>query len=305
MQSWRCNCLRYLNRELTHDTTLKSLVDPSQSHHNSAADNIISTPTTTNDRQLSSQHSSVNQYISSDYTTMSGPITAAAATATMPRAFFDLPEELRNRIYELVDDDTTISTSDWTLNMPKILWANSQLRREYLPVFVGSRRITIDLYTRGNRVNTAFWLFIFGHVMIDNAREIIIILADESTPITFHARLHVALGRRTVSRCPSPNMGNVRVGNAHVIFESPADRLHHQVSVARQVATATNSILTSHGPNAQARINVQELKQLVGVLHSANGVRLGGLSQGGLGGGWTADHVEDGAFADFWAMAEQ
>lgn len=304
MQSWRCNCLRHLNRELTHGTTLESLIDPSQSYHNSAADNIICTPTTTNDRQLSSQHSSVNQYISADYTTMSGPITAAAATTTMPR-FFDLPEELRNRMYELVDDATTISTSDWTLNLPKVLWAKSQLRREYLPFFVGSRRITIDLYTRGNPVNTAFWLFTFGHVIIDNAREMTIILADESTPTTFHARLHVALGRRTVSRWPSPNIGNVRVGNAHVVFKSLGDSPQHNMDVARQIATATNHILTSHGPNAQARINVQELKQLVGVLHSANGVRLGGLSQGGLGGGWTADHVEDSAFADFWAMAER
>lgn len=237
---------------------------------------------------------------------MSGLITAAAAaTATMPKTFFDLSKDLRNRIYELVDDATTISTSDWNLNLPEILWANSQLRREYLPFFVGSRRITIDLYTHGNRVNTAFWLFIFGRVIIDNAKEITIHLADENTSASFHARLHIPLGRRNVTRWPSQNMGNVRAGNAHVVFESRGDSAQHNMGVVRQIATATNTILASHGPNAPSRINVQELKQLAGVLHSANGVRLGGLGQGGLEGGWTQDHLEDVAVADFWAMAER
>lgn len=298
---------------------MESLIDPSQSHHNSAADNIICTHTTTNGRQLSSQLCTVNQNISANNTAISNLIATTVAAATMPTTFFDLPGELRNRIYGYVDTATGTSThngitysakgfidntfdldtSHKGLKLPGIVYSNSQLRREFLPIFAGNRDINIALHRDRVRVNTAAWVKALGSVIIHDARQITI--EQFSLPKLVTSYLYVALGRRNVI-CPAEctDMVSIRVGNVHVVFDSPYDSTQRQLDVASQIATATNDRLTSHGADSPVRISVEELKQLVCLLDTIYDVRLGGMGEG-----WKTDYVTNGAFAGFWAMVEQ
>ena len=227
--------------------------------------------------------------------------------SNQPADFSLLPWVSSRRVLEHVADSSNISSSINSSRalpplLPSIGSSSRQLREEYASVHFEEMEIIVDLSTGTRRKNTGQWLAIHGDLVINNARQITIrVFEEDPQGHSLGKTVGIALGGRSVSwthlaGTMATTSGHVRVGETHVVF-SCRDTILCNTVVARQLATATNEILASHGPDPLARISLRELQQVVGVLNDIEGMRFGGL-----GDGWVTDHVDLGVAADFWSM---
>jgi hypothetical protein len=168
------------------------------------------------------------------------------------------------------------------MQVPALGQSSRQLREEHFQYYCYERDIIVDLAAKFARSQTAQWLSQYGDVVISNARQIAIkLFEDVLQGHSIGMTVVIALGR---DAAPAAYMtgpmlttsGNVCVGKVNVVFGYCDDTQRNTV-VARQLATATNEILASHGRDSLVRISPRELQQIVGVLNDIVAVRLGGL----------------------------
>ena len=138
------------------------------------------------------------------------------------------------------------------MQVPAIGQSSRQLREEHFQYYCYERDIIVDLAAKFARSQTAQWLSQYGDVVISNARQIAIkLFEDVLQGHSIGMTVVIALGR---DAAPAAYMtgpmlttsGNVCVGKVNVVFGYRDDTQRNTV-VARQLATATNEILASHG----------------------------------------------------------
>ena len=208
---------------------------------------------------------------------------------------------------------------DGTYALPSLAQV-PEVRREFLPVYVGERSVDFLLFHHHEREHAARHLAAHAGSIITNARQICIYVNDDGIggeEKVHDSMLRFTLGPHSVDWA-FPSAGSHRIDNVHVVFDSlrgsrPGDwddalesavrnkrRQRHNARVARRIAAAINRMLISHGSGSPLHITRRELMRLLGLLDDIHGIKLHGFGDG-LG----SRHIDRSAAAQFWTMVER